>query len=257
MPLLENLAEGFANAAGATNSANAIEKRKGERAKLSDEERHANLDVYNQALDKLTTSIGQIPPDQRNFKNPQWTQLNDALHQTISARTALFHPDTGPGAMDKLAQFLRLKKPDYSRMPQNAGQAKDIMAQTLELGAIPPPGYQPTADEVKSAWRREHGLEPRAVNEKELPTKFASQLTETTDDEGAKHYWRVPLETGAEPEEVNFKGQKVTAKNTPKPIRAWSKKGGKSVSVLLDPATNKPIPGTENSDIQPPSWMTG
>src|SRR5208282_4349181 len=35
------------------------------------------------------------------------------------------------------------------------------------------------------------------------------------DDAGKKHYWRVPLESGAEPEEVDFQGQKVQGKEKP------------------------------------------
>lgn len=42
------------------------------------------------------------------------------------------------------------------------------------------------------------------------------------------------------------------------PVRAWSKSSnGKIFSMLLDPATNKMIPGTENYDIQPPASQVG
>lgn len=134
MPFLENLAEGLASAAGAEGAVDRIEKRKDQRKQLSDEERHSNLDVYNQALDKLTTHIGQIDPEKRNFQNPEWVKLNDALHQTISARTALFHPEHGPSAMGKLAEMLRIKKP-VARTP---GEAKAGMADVLSA-SVPAP----------------------------------------------------------------------------------------------------------------------
>lgn len=40
-----------------------------------------------------------------------------------------------------------------------------------------------------------------------------------------------------------------------KPIRAWSVRDGKPVSVEVDPKTNQIIPGTENNQIAPPSGM--
>jgi len=41
------------------------------------------------------------------------------------------------------------------------------------------------------------------------------------------------------------------------PVRAWKRDAnGKIISVLLDRQTNKPIPGTENSDLLPPPYLT-
>jgi hypothetical protein len=49
----------------------------------------------------------------------------------------------------------------------------------------------------------------------------------------------------------------VSATNT-KPVRAWTKgKDGKFTSVLVDPLTNKTVPGSENSDLQPPASLSG
>lgn len=59
------------------------------------------------------------------------------------------------------------------------------------------------------------GLEAKAVPEK--PDKYQGQLTTTTDAQGKQHYWRVPLAPGADPEEVDFNGQKVDPKNSSVP----------------------------------------
>jgi hypothetical protein len=40
-----------------------------------------------------------------------------------------------------------------------------------------------------------------------------------------------------------------------KPVRGWSMKNGKPVSVEIDPKTNQIIPGTENASIAPPAGM--
>ena len=181
MPLLENLVEGVSRAAGATGAVSDIEKRKADRTKLSEEERHANLNTYNDALDKITTSIGQIDPAKRNFQNPDWVKLNDALHKTISARTALFHPQYGPSAMGKLAELLKLKKP--GPVPQTAGQAKDMMAETLSAAATPTQdefiGMSP--EDIKKARRIKAGLDPRATTEKPDPEEWEI-VTITTPD---------------------------------------------------------------------------
>lgn len=43
-----------------------------------------------------------------------------------------------------------------------------------------------------------------------------------------------------------------------KPFRAWiADAKGKTTSVLIDPKTNQKIPGTENSDIEPPASLKG
>jgi hypothetical protein len=58
-------------------------------------------------------------------------------------------------------------------------------------------------------------LEPKA----DAPTKYQPQLTETTDAQGKKHYFRVPLEAGGKPEEVNFDGGIVTPRVAPRVVK--------------------------------------
>jgi hypothetical protein len=158
MPLVDNLVEGFASAAGATDTVNAFEKKKAQKTQLSDQERQSNLDLYNQALDKITTSIGQIDPAKRTPDNPQWSSLNDALHKTISARTALFHPEYGPGAMSKLAEMLHLEKPG-----EKAQAAPGISpADALSAGASDP---EAAKRDATLAWAQKHGVTGDALQE--------------------------------------------------------------------------------------------
>lgn len=77
-------------------------------------------------------------------------------------------------------------------------------------------------------------LEPKA----DAPTKYQPQLTETTDAEGKKHYFRIPMETGGKPEEVDFNGQAVTPRVAP---RAPVKIGGEA-QLLKDLYGDTPTP---------------
>jgi len=54
--------------------------------------------------------------------------------------------------------------------------------------------------------------ETGAREPKETPEKYFSQLQTTKDAEGKDHYWRVPMNPGDPPEEVDFKGQKMVEK---------------------------------------------
>ena len=59
------------------------------------------------------------------------------------------------------------------------------------------------------------------------------------------------------PDEM-WQGAVLIGKEGPakKPIRAWTKdKTGKVFSILLDPTTNKAMPGSENYDIAPPAYL--
>src|SRR6185437_5078408 len=78
------------------------------------------------------------------------------------------------------------------------------------------------------------------------PTKFQPQLTETTDAQGKKHYYRVPLEAGGKPEEVDFGGQTVTPKGSVRPKTQYdqqkeefAKSIGKTVDQLTWPEEQK------------------
>lgn len=45
---------------------------------------------------------------------------------------------------------------------------------------------------------------------------------------------------------------------TPKNVRAWRQESnGKFTSVMIDPATNQMVPGTENGDLAPPASLSG
>jgi hypothetical protein len=75
-------------------------------------------------------------------------------------------------------------------------------------------------------------------------------LKEFTSPDGQQRNWFTP---GEEPPGWNATQGAVK----PKPnVRAWSRdKSGKIFSLEIDPATNKAVPGTENYDILPPSYL--
>lgn len=92
-----------------------------------------------------------------------------------------------------------------------------------------------TPDQIDKAMQISAGLEPKAGPD---TTKYQPTLTETTDADGKRHYWRVPLEEGGKPEEVDFKGQTVSPKGAEaKPMEADIKDG--VYMGVNDPANNK------------------
>src|SRR6202142_3621083 len=256
MPLLENLAEGVANAAGATNTANAIEKNKTHRQALSDEALEDTVQAHMDTMKGIQAKLGQNPND---------PELQKALSGERDQLFQLLHPQNNPGNMGRVQKLFRhvFRQKDPAQPVNNLPSVASMTAaapgqpdkfkdfQRIYKEAT---GQDLTPEQSK-AWAERQGGIPEP---KETATKFQPQLTETTDNEGNKHYWRVPLEAGGNPEEVDFKGQAVTRKgNAGKPMRGWTKKNGKFVSVLLDPKTNQPLPGTENPNIAPPGYLTG
>jgi len=256
MPLLENLVEGLSRAAGATGAVSDIEKRKKERSQLSEDERKANLDLYNKAIDNIQTHMGTLDPE-----SPQYKTLSSALQKAISSRTQLFHPSEAPSLAQKIGEKLHLRQP----IPQNAGDARSGLQDALVAGLpVAPdefPGITKSEDRAKAA-RIKHGLDPRALAEKPevenwVPAnvKFADG-TEATLQRNSKSGEWTDLAGNPVPKE-----RLATATIAPKPPKdkyAWKRdpKTRKLVSVKLD-ANGQIIPGTENPNIVAPAGLEG
>jgi hypothetical protein len=252
MPLLENLAQGFANAAGATDASNAIQQNKNRRQNLSDVELEDAVQAHMDVMKGIQAKLGANPND---------PELTKALSGERDQLFQLLHPANNPDALGKVKQLFRhvfrQQEPPQKQPVNNLPSVAAMTAAAPKPAEDPNTGLSP--EDVMRKHRIAARLEPPATAEKETPTKYQPQLTTTTDPtDGKKHYWRVPMEEGGKPEEVAFQGQEIAPKGSAgKPTRAWINKGGKITSVLLDPQTNKEIPGSENSDIQPPPNMAG
>lgn len=201
-----------------------------------------------------------------NPKDESLANLDKQGQELISQANALYQPHEKPAFMAKIQGLFhggQQQKPATPRYSWDATAAAAPLDRTLAR-------YNAERKDKVDDFRTEQGIRDESAEkaakrrfeeQKTLldmkPDRYQPQLSETTDAQGVKHYWRVPLASGQPPEEVDFKGQKVTPKGNPqKPVRAFTRKGGKIVSVLIDPVTNKPIPGSENPDILPPAGMS-
>ena len=268
MGLFQNLVQGFAGAAGDEGTVNRIQKKKDEATALSHEELSGKTQSILSNVSALQQRRAALPPG-----SPEIANIDKALKENQQAFQDLYHPTKNPGAFQHLGGFLKQHITGKAPAPAPASNAvtPDRMAglQASAAGTATPEvdpwakfsaqykgitGKDPDPSLREQFARKQGGI----TEPKETPTKFQNQLTETTDAAGGKHYWRVPLEEGGKPEEVNFNGEKVTPKGAPpKPVRAWKKgKDGRPVSVELD-AQNHEIPGSENPNILPPASMTG
>jgi len=72
-----------------------------------------------------------------------------------------------------------------------------------------------SAEDKAAAHRHLYGLSDK----KEVPTKYFNQILTTKDDAGKEHYYRLAMEEGANPEEVNFQGQQVLPKGGHKGLK--------------------------------------
>lgn len=269
MGILQNLVQGLAGAAGNDQAVDAIQKNKDDRVATHKEELHGRSKAILDDVAKLQERRAALPPG-----SPEIANIDKSLQEHQQAFTDLYHPTKNPGALQHLGDIL--KQHISGKAPAPAPPSNAMTPQRMAgLQASAAGTAQPEADawaKFSAQYKGITGKDPDAslreqfarkqggiTEPKETPTKFQNQLTETTDAQGVKHYWRVPLEEGGKPEEVNFNGEKVTPKGAPpKPVRAWKKdKSGKITSVLIDPQTNKAIAGSENGDILPPAAMGG
>lgn len=211
---------------------------------------------------QLRGQLDQLDGYVKNLYNPNFDPQKGAITES---------------PLHKLGDLLHITKPpaqpytDYAGAPQQQSvtlpetpftaatpvkktvgqQLSDLKDITARFGAAPPEnpfatrkrqleqvGFTP--DKVKQSLEVAANVEPKPAVDK--PTKYQPNLTETTDAQGNKHYWRVPLEEGGKPEEVDFQGQAVTPKTSLRPKSQYdqqkeefAKSLGKTVDQLTWP----------------------
>ena len=258
--------------------------------KMSDDElQQATQGIVEKAKALWQKRHGLDPANPEHQK--QISEIDAQLLQNRKALTDLYHPIKNPGALERVGKFFK-----SNNFWGGLGQAASVMSTDPEAGdkfqkkfqeriantpearakaelagaqgtpAQPNPyvlkakqlqeaGFTP--EQIKKIQEIDTGLSAKPVAEKGTPTKYQPQLTTTTDAAGKMHYWRVPLEEGGKPEEVDFQGQKIQPKTTGQPKVAWKKlPNGRYVSMQLD-ENNHFKPGTENYDQIPPASIVG
>lgn len=98
MPLLENLAQGFANATGATGAANDIQQAKNRRQNLSDKALEDTVQAHADVMKGLQAKLGQNPSD---------TKLQQALASERQQLFELLHPANNPDHLGRVQKLFR------------------------------------------------------------------------------------------------------------------------------------------------------
>ncbi len=121
---------GFSRAAGATDWMGEYQSDVRHRQTLKDAQRFTDLDTYNTAIAGIQSKMATVDP-----KSAEYASLQGALRKAISARTALFAPETGSLGFHRLGELLHLVKPK----PKAAkpGDPTENMASVLEAAALP------------------------------------------------------------------------------------------------------------------------
>ena len=169
--------------------------------------------------------------------------IDAELLKNQKALSDLYHPQKNPGALRHVGRIFKgdnfwntlgqaaatmggdkegAAKFEQRKANQPENRAKAAMQEAAGTPAEVNPYVQKakqlkeagfTDDQIKKIQEVDTGLAAKPAPEKEIPTKYQPQLTTTTDPaDGTTHYWRVPLEAGGKPEEVDFQGQKVVPK---------------------------------------------
>lgn len=282
MPFVEDLLQGLSSAAGSDFGVNTIQKRKDQRKQLSDLELENQTQQILGDVQTLNDRRSKLDPNSPTYKQDLQT-IDQALHDARQVFTDLYHPQNNPGALQKFGGFLK------SHLGKNRGQAPATPAAAKasigdRIAGIESAAYAPQAapdafaaanaafkratgrdmtSEERQQWAYKQSGLPQAKPEAEnwIPqnVKLANGQEVTLQRNTKDGRW-TNLD-GSEVSAETLRGASVLPNKPPqqaKPIRAWTKdKSGKVYSILLDPQTNKEIPGSENYDLVPPSTMTG
>ncbi len=258
MAFAQNLLEGFAQAAGDQPTVQRIENEKSDRRATQHEELAAQTQSILNDVTGLQQRRGTLDPKSTTYQK-DLAENDKALHDARQALHDLYHPEQNPGALAHLGGFIRqhLSKTKPQVTP---AQAKQSMQSTIA-------GLDVAASAPNEAARIAAGLEPKAAAPKAEAENW-QVVPEITLKDGRKVSAQHNTKSGewstlsgqAIPQDLLDLGATVQPKAATAgsgPIRAWKKKNGKVVSVLLDRATNKEIPGSENPDIAPPAAQAG
>jgi hypothetical protein len=224
MGLFENIAQGLANAAG-SDAGPRIEQRKADRKATQHEELQANTRMTLEEVERLHGEKAKLHP---GTDDQQIQAIDKRLGELQQNFTDLYHPEKNPGALEHLGGIIKAhlggKKPPPATPAEAKAKFSFSGSPALGLSGSGEPdkmaavsdAYQKTfgaplpKEKQEAFFNHLYGGTP--LEPKETPTKYQPQLTTTTDADGKQHYWRVPLEQGGNPEEVDFKGEKVEPK---------------------------------------------
>lgn len=162
MPLLENLAEGFANAAGATGAAQSIEKNKQHRQNLSDTALEDAVQVHMDTMKGIQAKLGSNPNDPELQK--RLSTERDQLFQ-------LLHPANNPESLGRVKKLFRhVFRQQEPQQQQPVNNLPSVAAMTAaapvdEFARLSP------ADKIKKM-RIDAGLDPKATAEKPDPESW-------------------------------------------------------------------------------------
>jgi hypothetical protein len=268
MGILENLAQGFAQAADAPEAAAGIQRVKDDRRATQHEELEANTHSILQDVKRLQDRRAALDKTSPSYSK-DLADIDASLNQHMAAFHNLYHPDKNPGALAHLGGFIKthLAGQKTPQVPATPGEAKQSMAQ-LQSSAAGPGETPQNPYLVKKKQITEAGGTPEQVERGVFGTEKAEpeawKLVDVIMPDGTvktvqhneKDRRFADLAGNPIPND-QLAGAKLAPKTTAHPIRAWVSRNGKPTSVLLDPATNKIVPGSENPDISPPASMAG
>jgi hypothetical protein len=174
MAFLENLAEGFAQAAGSTGTVNRIEKQKSDRQANSQEELHGRTQMILNDVQGVQQKIAAIDPNDPTAaqKRAQYQKELGSLQQVF---TDLYHPVKNPGALQQLGGILNRIRGKQPPQAPSGPSMTERMAQGNVAGAGVSEQAQPQPDkmaEVKKAYKATFGVDMP----EEQAQKFFSHL---------------------------------------------------------------------------------
>lgn len=182
MAFSENLIEGLASAAGATDAVGRIEQKKQRRQALSDAELEAQTHQILGDVSALQERRAKLDPNSPTYQQDLKT-IDQALHDARGVFTDLYHPQNNPNALQKFGGFLKTHL-GRQKQPSTPAAAKQSMADRIagieSAAYAPTPGYL-TEDEKKKAAKIQAGLEPRAGVEKPEAENWVPQNVTLSD----------------------------------------------------------------------------
>jgi hypothetical protein len=184
MGLLENLAQGLASAAGATDSVQAIQKNKDNRQATQHEELEATTKQLFDDLRGLQERKLKLNPQSPSYQTDAQS-IDAEMEKARSAFHDLYHPAKNPGALNHLGRFINqhlLRQP--ASPSATPGQAKQDMGKTLSqldsAASIPSAPQNPilvkrqqmkeagfTPDQISKIEQIDQGLQGKATPEKQ------------------------------------------------------------------------------------------
>lgn len=210
---------------------------------------------------------GARDDEQRHAKLAEFSNLYETNRITpaqLSQAVDDIYKDAAPEhRMSIVGRILHHKKAKQQDTQNAEGKQKRATEEASIISGAKQPGQaEADADTVKkqSAMNAIDVLWPNAPPEQKDALRARilggagaqAPFKEFSSPDGKQHNW---FRVGEQPEGWNAtQGEAKPGKGRP----AWKKNpNGSFSSVLLDPATNQPIPGSENNDVQPPASLSG